>query len=793
MQNAIPYDVIPSDGNMPLSTLEVGTQATGDPGWTVSIPPDDWTGQLITTGGAGTVPAPTPTNAHVTGYVPTGDIHTFPYSASGKIYFTMAGRNYACSGSVIGEYAIWTAGHCVTNGQGTFHTNWVFIPMFDNYTTTVPGPWYSSYYITPMEFGRSMDLSYDYAIVGVRPPSFAMGNSMRHYTGALGFAWNMPRAQNWKLLGYPMIGFDGIHMVYSDSTYWTDGTTYSPDTVGVGSAIKSGGSGGPWILNFAKDQAGQINYLNGTNSYINTTPGVNEVYSPYLDDRAKALWDCAQFATPSIDFTCFAGDAANNLTLTYLPSSDPLPPNVPFASTVSLHNLSLTEATNIVLDISATVSVISADLPGGSCAVNGNAAHCTLASLAAGGTADVALSVNAPSAKNYSIITTARVKFDQQAVWDYQTSFETKIACSNTLTVTNTNDSGAGSLRQALGDVCVSGTIDFDASLSDATIRLATQLDAANAIIDGSSLASRLTISGDTDNDGTGDTRVFSASNVTLDSLIITKGNAGDYEGGGFYGSGTIKNSIISDNHAGNGGGIYTGNLTLINSVLSGNSATGAGGGVHFVVSTANNSTIANTTFSANSAAGNGGGIYFAGPLNVTVTNSSFSGNIAANGGGLYATRITATTGSLVNLVNDTFSANSASALGGGIFIDADNSAALSYSNTIIANSTVGGDCYISGGTPSANLNNLVEDGSCSAALSGDPKLDALADNGGATPTLALLFGSPAFDAGDDATCAASPVNNLDQRGATRPQGSHCDIGAFERNVYLLFLPLVLR
>jgi hypothetical protein len=73
-----------------------------------------------------------------------------------------------------------------------------------------------------------------------------------------------------------------------------------------------------------------------------------------------------------------------------------------------------------------------------------------------------------------------------------------------------------------------------------------------------------------------------------------------------------------------------------------------------------------------------------------------------------------------------------------------------------------------------------VEDGSCSAELSGDPNLGPLADNGGATQTMELLAGSPAIDAGNDGLCAAAPVNNLDQRGIARPQGPHCDIGAFE-------------
>ncbi|MGB8212716.1 MAG: choice-of-anchor Q domain-containing protein, partial [Anaerolineales bacterium] len=70
---------------------------------------------------------------------------------------------------------------------------------------------------------------------------------------------------------------------------------------------------------------------------------------------------------------------------------------------------------------------------------------------------------------------------------------------------------------------------------------------------------------------------------------------------------------------------------------------------------------------------------------------------------------------------------------------------------------------------------NLIGDASCSPALSGDPKLGPLADNSGPTWTMALLPGSPAIDVGNDATCLAT-----DQRGITRPQGVHCDIGAFE-------------
>ena len=66
--------------------------------------------------------------------------------------------------------------------------------------------------------------------------------------------------------------------------------------------------------------------------------------------------------------------------------------------------------------------------------------------------------------------------------------------------------------------------------------------------------------------------------------------------------------------------------------------------------------------------------------------------------------------------------------------------------------------------------------------INGDPLLGPLEDNGGPTQTMALGFASAAIDAGDDSTCAAAPVNNRDQRGITRPQGPHCDIGALNNS-----------
>ncbi|THG33985.1 right-handed parallel beta-helix repeat-containing protein [Glaciibacter flavus] len=84
---------------------------------------------------------------------------------------------------------------------------------------------------------------------------------------------------------------------------------------------------------------------------------------------------------------------------------------------------------------------------------------------------------------------------------------------------------------------------------------------------------------------------------------------------------------------------------------------------------------------------------------------------------------------------------------------------------------------------PADGGGNLISDTSCGVAGGGtDPGLSpvGLADNGGPTQTIAVLPDSAAKDAGNDSVCDAAPVSHFDQRGVGRPQGPHCDTGAFE-------------
>ena len=260
-------------------------------------------------------------------------------------------------------------------------------------------------------------------------------------------------------------------------------------------------------------------------------------------------------------------------------------------------------------------------------------------------------------------------------------------------------------------------------------------------------------------------------------------GNISRGSGGAIYnGSGTttLTGSTFSDNSA--GGGQYVGaggaimnssTMNITNCVLTGNRANTGG-----AITNGQNAplTIKNSTLSGNSADkdafGNGGAIQNFGTLNLI--NSTLSGNIAGGASGVGG-GITNDYYGTLTIINSTLSGNSA-AFGGGIRTDG----TVNYTNTIIANSSSGGDCSRVYGNFSTKVNNLVEDGSCFATISGDPNLGPLADNGGPTLTHALLPGSRAINMGSDTACAASPVFNIDQRSGVRPQGAHCDIGAVE-------------
>ena len=169
----------------------------------------------------------------------------------------------------------------------------------------------------------------------------------------------------------------------------------------------------------------------------------------------------------------------------------------------------------------------------------------------------------------------------------------------------------------------------------------------------------------------------------------------------------------------------------------------------------------------------------------LTIERSAFINNSATNGGAVFSSDFVA------SITNSTFSGNSGSVSGGGVEVQGGNMAiinstiagntgggirrvggGLKLRNSLIANNT-GEDC--SGGL-SENVSNYIEDGTCSPALSSADGSINLGPLTGSPAYYPLLSGSPAIDA-----AAAAHCPSLDQAGTSRPAGSGCDIGAYEK------------
>ena len=266
-----------------------------------------------------------------------------------------------------------------------------------------------------------------------------------------------------------------------------------------------------------------------------------------------------------------------------------------------------------------------------------------------------------------------------------------------------------------------------------------------------------VTITGGSDSTGFGGGAIFtnnmSMSKLNLSSVVIDN-NESTQSGGaitnGLQNEVFIIDSVISNNTANNGvirnNGSGSARMDIFNSAIINNTALANNAGIQSTDAILN---LKNVTISGNSA-------------------SNFGGAITAGGVG----------GTELN--NVTIANNTAGMGAGGINL---TSGFMNISNTIVANNSE--DC-VSGGIITSNGNNIDSDGSCGFAdpsdiSSIDPLLAPLANNGGPTPTIALFEGSPAIDAGNNATCEIT-----DQRGQARPVDgdsdavANCDIGAIE-------------
>lgn len=258
-------------------------------------------------------------------------------------------------------------------------------------------------------------------------------------------------------------------------------------------------------------------------------------------------------------------------------------------------------------------------------------------------------------------------------------------------------------------------------------------------------------------------------------------------EGGGLYNAKdmVIRTSTIVDN-LGGGGIVNAGRLTIESSAIYGNISRQAGGGIlnQAAMSMINSTVSGNRSGDGTIRSGilyyltmgePGGGIFNSGWL--YLESSTIAANITGEGA---CNEFYGNTGIITICVPG--------GAGGGL---ATEGGSVTVYNTIIAQNSTGkggADANLSGGVADRGHN----------LISGSAWLAPLADNGGSTPTHALLSHSSALDAGKCSTLVGNPLVE-DQRGEPRPQGVTCDIGAYESALatvpltYTLYLPLATR
>jgi hypothetical protein len=399
-----------------------------------------------------------------------------------------------------------------------------------------------------------------------------------------------------------------------------------------------------------------------------------------------------------------------------------------------------------------------------------------------------------------------------------------------TFTVTNTNDAGAGSLRQAIVDANASAaadTIVFQAGLTG-TINLTTTdgntdpsaLDIADAVTITGPGAGLITVRRDPA--ATSNFRVFridapGVQSVTISGLTISGGltNSSTTGGGGPTNDGaailllndllTLDGVVVSGNTSGTEGGAIAiasvnssggGSLTIRNSTISGNTANGTsgtgsfgGGGGGIYIGNGGNFLMENSTVSGNvSTNSQGGAMYLygnGGVLTATIRNSTITGNTAAtNAGGVLFYNYNAASTLLIQ--NSTIAGNTAGTGTGGGGAQVGTAGTVTIQSTVIANNSNALAPDFSGAVTADHslirdqTGTTLTDAGNNLAAGTDPLFATagLANNGGPRQTIALQSTSALINAGSNPAGLKG-----DERGSVgffRTFGASTDIGAFE-------------
>ncbi len=218
-----------------------------------------------------------------------------PWQVNGKVFFTQNGSNFVCSGTSVSATnadEVWLAGHCVSNGAGTFDSFAEFVPAYNGNASHCcsKGIFVANNLVTTSAWHNSGDFSLDEGAMTVNPN--AGGVKLQNKVGAAGFAWNQARDQQFVDFGYPQAApFNGTQMISclaATAVYDTGIGGAGPAPNGIGCDMTGGSSGGSWQIQWGGANGNAPGYINGHNDYKYGSQPL-AMYSPYFDTTANVI------------------------------------------------------------------------------------------------------------------------------------------------------------------------------------------------------------------------------------------------------------------------------------------------------------------------------------------------------------------------------------------------------------------------------------------------------------------------------------------------------------------------
>jgi hypothetical protein len=210
-----------------------------------------------------------------------------PVDHIGKVFFTMGGSNYVCSGNAVASAngsTVATAGHCVNKGPGAFARNFIFVPAYENGAAPY-GRWTAKDLYTTQQWKQKGDIAFDTGFAVMNPN--AAGQTLTDVVGGSGVEFGANRGLQYTSYGYPAAApYNGEQLWSCSGQASNDPIHPEFNTQGIPCTMTGGSSGGPWLLSSGLQ--------NSINSYGYS--GSNVMYGPYWGEVIEATYNLAQAA-----------------------------------------------------------------------------------------------------------------------------------------------------------------------------------------------------------------------------------------------------------------------------------------------------------------------------------------------------------------------------------------------------------------------------------------------------------------------------------------------------------------